>query len=247
MRLDKSVWILEDDPGCTFVYEQIVDIRYETRYFSKINEFQIALEDSSIKRPSLLIVDLKLADGSFLGFLSKPANKELITMPFIVVSSTDDLDALRFCYNEGATDYLVKPFRHNELVVKIEQTLKQSAVESYGFSKEFICKDNLAPKFGDLTLKESSILSLFMKSNHGRVSREEIMNHVWSGVTVQNKTVDVHLHNLRKKIQTFGMSIKSTGAGEWIFSECADGDFDFDKLDISSHLQSIDDHTTSWH
>ncbi|MBL6991801.1 MAG: hypothetical protein ISR65_18610 [Bacteriovoracaceae bacterium] len=39
MQQKESIWILEDDPGCVFVYQQILDIRYHTKYFDSLASF----------------------------------------------------------------------------------------------------------------------------------------------------------------------------------------------------------------
>ena len=106
MKFEKKIWILEDDHGCLFVYQDILDIRYSTRYFKTLDEFKTALEESAGDLPDLVIADLKLPDGSFLTFLSSDDNKKLLDMPFLVISSVNDIDALRFCFEDGGPGLL---------------------------------------------------------------------------------------------------------------------------------------------
>lgn len=214
---DKEIWVLEDDKGCLFVYEQTLDHRYVTRYFETLDSFSKALEKVSrdaSSGPALIIADLMLSDGNFLNFLTNSENTKLITMPFIVVSSIDDIDALRFCFREGALDYLTKPFKKNELLVKIENVLSGSNKPKVadGASKSI---DIGGVQITNLTSKQIQLLNLFLKSDDRSISRQDILEKVWGDTTVHPKTVDVHLYNLRRKLHGYGFLIRSDGGGRW--------------------------------
>lgn len=219
MRSNKLIWVLEEDQECISTFKQVVDIRYNTKFFSSINELKAVLDVNEEVPPSLIIADINMSGGSFLDLLHESNNRLLKKVPFIIASDTNDLDVLRFCFQKGASDFLIKPLRSSELIAKIEQSLKRNIMNNFDLSRDFLSRESLAQKFNFLTPKESSILSLFMTSPDKKVSRSQIMSTIWDGISVQNKTVDVHLHNLRKKIHPLGMSIRSTGLGEWIFIE----------------------------
>ncbi|MEW6055685.1 MAG: winged helix-turn-helix domain-containing protein [Bdellovibrionota bacterium] len=74
---------------------------------------------------------------------------------------------------------------------------------------------NSLPDFSELTLKEQQLLSLFLNSRDQSVSRTEILAQIWKNAKVDPKTVDVHLYNLRRKIQNGGIEIRSTSSGRW--------------------------------
>lgn len=214
---DKTLWILEDDKGCRFVYEQTLDHRYKTIYFEHLDLFSEAIKEvlnGERERPSLIIADLMLNDGNFLTYLTS-AEEQISSLPFIVVSSIDDIDALRFCFKEGALDYLTKPFKKNELLVKIENVLAgfRSPPTSDGPVDKTIVIDGV--EITDLTAKQMQLLNLFMSSDDRTVTREDILDKIWSDTTVHPKTVDVHLYNLRRKIGGHGFIIRSDGGGRW--------------------------------
>lgn len=217
--VDKAIWVLEDDKGCQFVYQQTLDHRYNTRYFESIEDFSRELRASYQKGkdhlPKLIIADLMLSDGNFLTYLTD-GEKEVFDIPFIIVSSVDDIDALRFCFKEGALDYLTKPFKKNELLVKVENVLsgakrlKEQPPE--GVSRSV----NLdGAQITSLTTKQKQLLSLFIESSDRSVSRQDILEKVWQDTTVHPKTVDVHLYNLRRKVNEYGYIIRSDGGGRW--------------------------------
>ncbi len=212
---EKEIWILEDDKGCQFVYEQTLDHRYKTRYFSKIADFQKALEESK-EDPALLIADLMLDDGNFMTYLNTGKDPRLMTIPFIIVSSIDDIDALRYCFMEGAIDYLTKPFKKNELIVKIENIFsgaKRTVATSLSNSQKSVLLDG--KEIGNLTSKQKQLLGLFLDHPDRVVTRDDILDNVWGDTNVHPKTVDVHLYNLRRKLHDMGYIIRSEGGGKW--------------------------------
>ncbi len=67
-----------------------------------------------------------------------------------------------------------------------------------------------------LTKIEQEILNMFVEAPHRTLKRSELVYAVWGEVIVHPKTLDVHLYNLRKKIQAHGMSIMCQEPGTWI-------------------------------
>ncbi len=212
-----NIWILEDDKGCQFVYEQILKNSFKTTYFENIKRFKESYEKiinkSSYEKPAMIIADLMLNDGNFLSFLTGEYHGELgEDIPFIVVSSDDDLDSLRLCFKEGATDYITKPFRKNELLVKIEAILRNKKVVGKPLSPH-VSVDGVTIE--GLTGKQKKLLALFNSQQDRVVDRDLILDKVWGDTSVHPKTLDVHLYNLRRKLTPYGLIIKSLGGGRW--------------------------------
>lgn len=212
-----NIWILEDDKGCQFVYEQILKNQFQTTYFENIKKFKDcydeAMEKSQAPKPAMIIADLMLNDGNFLSFLTRDFHGGLgEEVPFIVVSSDDDIESLRICFKEGANDYITKPFKKNELLVKIETILKKN--QKFGEPiKPNVTIDGVVIE--GLTTKQKKLLSLFNSQEDRTVGRELILEKVWGDTSVHPKTLDVHLYNLRRKINPYGLIIKSLGNGRW--------------------------------
>lgn len=201
MKKNHTIWILEDDPGCTFVYQEILMVRYTVRFFTSFTELEAALKETATSRCELLIADIKLVDGILMDFLSK--KKELFeNLPFVVVSSLDDVDILRFTFEQGALDYLIKPFKKSELIVKIERIFRQmmdGLISSRG-PIQF-------PQGLELTSKEEMILQRFFFNPQFLIDREQLEDELWPETAVSQKTLDVHIYNLRKKLKAAGLSI----------------------------------------
>lgn len=208
-----SIWILEDDEGCQFVYEQILKRDFNVVYFSTLASFKKQVATPIKSYPVLIIADLILPDGTFLDFLESDSHRSLaMDIPLIIVSSDDDADTLRLCFKKGVDDYLTKPFRKNELLVKVETILRGKSTFG-GTIKPKITIDGQS--IDGLTTKERKLLMLFLDNQEREASREVIINKVWGGRVVHPKTIDVHLYNLRRKLHPYGQMIKSLGHGRW--------------------------------
>lgn len=210
-----EVWILDNDKTIQSTYEQLLNLRYKTRFFFSFEEFCTAFFEESYNC-SLLITEMIFTDGNFLDFIGKMKSNGLFKVPIVIVSSVDDVDVMRFCFKEGILDYLTKPFRRNELLVKIENIFKKEE-EDKSIVKDVHEKEVIinGKKVNNLTLKQLQVLSLFLKSPVRSVNRKDILKKVWGATSVHPKTVDVHLYNLRRKLDPLGFQITSHGPGQW--------------------------------
>lgn len=206
-----KLWVLEDDSDCRDYYEKVFNERYSVDYIESFEEFE-KIYNSIKKKPELIIVDLMLGGVNFANFLKNTRDTGgTFDLPFLVVSSLDDKETLRFCFDMGATDYLTKPYKKNELLVKLENTLKKLRDKRIS-GKDFKIDGKLIE---GLTSKQVQILNLFSESEGRKISREEILEKVWGKTNVRPKTVDVHLYNLRRKIRPYGYIIKSLRNEGW--------------------------------
>jgi len=210
---DKNlIWVLEDDAGCQFVLREIFELRYDLRMFSDLNAFRTALLEEK-ERPDLVIADIRLPGQSFLSFLASQDAKIFAEIPLLVVSSVDDIDALRTCYDNGAVDFITKPFTKNELIVKVERIWNRAA--GTGGPRREYKLDLPALKVirgerqtDPLTTKEFQIITILSEAPSETLSRDEIVARVWGQVKVTSKAFDVHLYHLRKKLGAVGMEIR---------------------------------------
>ena len=209
----KNVWVLEDEEGARYVYENVFGDQYALKLLSSVEEMRAALSKG---KPDLMLCDLRLPGESFLSFLESPEASHLDGIPFLVVSSLDDTEALRKCFAKGALDYITKPFGKGELLVKTEFILNRPAPQALGpYSKPRglrIDPSTMRVHHDDstsalLTAKEFQILSLLQQAPQHTVSRNEIVQKVWGNVKVGSKTLDVHIFNLRRKLNPIHVEI----------------------------------------
>lgn len=183
------------------------------------NSAEEALE-KELASYQLLILDVMM--GGLSGFkladiLRK--NEKTATLPIIFITAKDTENDMLTGFNIGADDYIPKPFSIREVTVRVKAVLRRTQKLNPTEKEESIQYDNLkidvARKkiFIDkkpviLTKKEFEMLVLLV-SHPGRIySREEILTIVWTDeVFVLDRTIDVNITRLRKKLGDYGKNI----------------------------------------
>ena len=168
----------------------------------------------------LLLLDVMM--GEISGFrmanmLKK--NKDTAQIPIIFVTAKDTENDTITGFNLGADDYISKPFSIREVIVRIKAVLRRTASSSPSKTEDLLEYKGLSLNVSQkkvcingteisLTKKEFEILLLFLQ-NKGRVfSREDILAKVWQDeVFVLDRTIDVNITRLRKKIGEYGKRI----------------------------------------
>jgi len=213
--LAKSIWVLEDDLHMQEMYQDMLAPKYELKFFPTLQEFKIGLE--YFPRPQLLILDLVCPDGTLHTAFESFADL-LKTTPFLVVSGLDEHLAVQNSFNWGALDFISKPFSKSEIQVKVDIFLNRQDKES--MAPYLAQLDPLSmtlytnkERSIELTAKEYRILSLFLQANDQRVLRRHLVLTLWKDINVSEKTLDVHLSNIRRKISSVNLTIVSTEAG----------------------------------
>lgn len=208
-KLMKNIWILEDDPNLSYIYQEVLQVNYQLKLFNSLESLRHECLSQNTVTPDFLIADLQLPDGSFLDLISQDDIPLLNSIPFMIVSASDGSDSLIKGFEEGAIDFIVKPFSLSELSVKLGRAINKAETLSR----------QVTPKWDDyhsnLTLTELKILAILEDSYPAAVSREDITEKVWKSVRVDTNVLDVHLYGLRKKLRPFQIEIKSVGHGVW--------------------------------
>lgn len=213
------IWILEDDPGIQVVYEEMLGEQYDLRIFENIDEFSAALQTADRKSIGLLIADIRLPKISFLSYLKSDFRDQIKGVPYVVVSSLSDADILKFCYEQGAADFIVKPFTRGEIITKVERALTLGAEKSVPIIE--LDNTSLTVRANNevsqtLTSKEFQILTMVYSGAGHSISKDEIMRVIWGDARKETKALDVHLANLRKKIANLGVDIRYRHPGKYV-------------------------------
>ena len=139
-----------------------------------------------------------------------------VCLPIIMVTAkSSELDTVRGL-DCGADDYITKPFGIMEFLSRVRAALRRSAPEEkqnvYAFHE--ILLDNARHSVTvsgvnvDLTYKEYSLLRLLLEHTNLVVTRETILQVVWgTDISVESRTVDMHIRTLRKKLGDAGKYI----------------------------------------
>ncbi len=199
---EKRVWVYCNEINGT-IYKDAFSHRYDVSFFNQEGDFISSL--SSVKIPDMIILEAN-DNNAFTLQKIKPV---LEAIPSILVSDSDDLEFIHFCYEVGVSEIFVKPTPQNLLRAKIKRLLYPE-FNSYK-------KSNLERRFDELslTIKEIKILRALLGSPTKRLHRADLVKSIWGGLTVHHKTLDVHIYNLRKKLIGTEFTIISEGSGQF--------------------------------
>lgn len=170
------------------------------------------------ERYSLLLLDVMMGEmsGFRMARLLKQ-NPATAQVPIIFCTAKDAEDDTIAGLNLGADDYIAKPFSVREVLARVKSVLRRTQQsEEPGQTVEFgslhldlqrkLCTVNGTEV--KLTKKEFEILFLFLQNRNRIFSREEILSRVWSDeVIVLDRTIDVNITRLRRKIGPYGTHI----------------------------------------
>ena len=166
-----------------------------------------AMERSNFQ---LIILDLQLPGRSGLYWL-KWFKNYYASLPIIIISARTKPEQRVEGLQEGALDYLVKPFHYQELLIKVDYFLKQKVQEpessiltigdfTLDTVNHFILKGGIQIP---LTALECKILQLLALNAGTPLSREELM---WQTLGIRyvpsNRSIDTHINRIRNKIET---------------------------------------------
>ncbi|MFH1369469.1 MAG: response regulator transcription factor [Elusimicrobiota bacterium] len=167
--------------------------------------------------PDLIILDLMLPDMD--GFeICRQLKKDgkLSRIPVIMLTAkTDESDKI-VGLELGADDYVTKPFSVKELMARVKAVLRRFEAKKSSGSKNLLEIDpekyevRVDGNLISLTTTEFKLLS-FLHSKKGKVyGREELMNNIWSeDKIICDRTIDVHIKNIREKLGKAASLIKN--------------------------------------
>lgn len=169
-----------------------------------------AREAVAASMPLLVVLDLGLPDGNGLSFL-RELRRFGASLPVIVLTARDSVEDRVEGLDEGADDYLVKPFSFPELLARVRARLRnvRQAVPSETLRVADLEVDRLnrsVRRAGvgiELTAREFDVLAFMAQSAGHPISRDMLTREVWklnSRVALMDNVIDVHLSRLREKI-----------------------------------------------
>jgi DNA-binding response OmpR family regulator len=205
-----AILVIDDEPA----------IRESLAFALKREGFDV-LEAASLKqaraledRPAdLIILDLVLPDGSGLDFLR--ALRSRSDIPVIVLTSRDEETDRVVGLEMGADDYVLKPFSPREVTARVRAVLRRAggkaAQEETALRVRTLAADprtrkaSVGGKELALSRTEFNLMMAFLASPGRVFERSQLLEAVWgSDVTVGDRTVDVHMKALRRKIEEAG-------------------------------------------
>ncbi len=194
--------------------EDNIDIAYSLQFFMKQNGYELLIANSiksakimlENEKFDLIILDIMLPDGDGNVFYKEYIKKLDIKVLFL--TAVDDEEVVVDALNQGANEYMTKPFKAKELLIRIERILNKNENNiikvgniEYNLDKMIVTKDK---KIINLTSLETKILNLLFINKNKIVSRNCILEHIWewTGNDIDDHTITVYLKRIREKINS---------------------------------------------
>ncbi len=188
---------------------------FTAKGFSGGNELFKALETEI---PQLIVLDIMMPDMDGTQVLKKlRSDSRYKDIPVIMATAKGtEMDKISGL-NLGADDYLAKPFGVMEMVARIKAVLRRTEKEEKSTitAGGIVLSETEHTVFAngektELTNKEFSLLTLFIKNRNTVYSRDKLMSEIWgSDYMGESRTVDVHIKTLRQKLGKAGGQIKT--------------------------------------
>jgi len=210
------IYIVEDDDSIREIEElALQNAGHKVMGFACAADFYKILEEVV---PELCLVDLMLPDVSGNEIVRKlRSNAETQKLPVIMVTAkTTELDLVKGI-EDGADDYIKKPFSVMELISRVKALLRRTKTTEVKELKlgELVINNEkheviLEGHPIELTYKEYELLSLFILNKGIVLSRNTIMDKVWgTDYEGETRTIDMHVKTLRHKLGEYGARIKT--------------------------------------
>ncbi|NDG83790.1 MAG: DNA-binding response regulator [Proteobacteria bacterium] len=208
----------------------VIEDNPDTRRFLQVmlsREFEVALAKDGVEgieiaksvQPEIIVLDVVMPSLNGYDTCKRlKAIPETQNIPVIFLSARNTTAEITYGLSMGADDYLPKPFDHKELLARIKSRLSRAMANPATkvlVGKLEIDTVNRVALYDStsiqLTLTEYDILRLLASRFGVVVSREEIMKEIWKETASEttDRTIDVHIRSLRKKIPAMSEHIQS--------------------------------------
>lgn len=187
--------------------EYLKDLLLENGFGARIAETGAAALNIIKTSPiDLVLLDLGLPDVSGES-VCQEIRSQLPDLPIIILTAKDTTDDVIKGLNLGADDYITKPFEGAELIARIKARLREKGGEKIKVADLILDSKSLEVKRGNkpiiLSPKEFKLLHYLMINKEQVLSREMILNRIWSySPDIETRVVDVYMGYLRKKVET---------------------------------------------
>lgn len=215
--MNRLIYIVEDDTAIKELESYaLINSEFSVEGFERGKELFDALTK---KIPALILLDIMLPDEDGIHILKKIRSTTAYRdIPVIMVTAkTTEIDAVKGL-DMGADDYITKPFGVMELISRVKAVLRRTQKAEHQqilIYKNIVIDEAQHKVFVDdeeieLTFKEYEVLKLLIINKGIVLTRDRIMETIWGYDFEQgNRTVDVHIQSLRKKIKGAGVHIKT--------------------------------------
>ena len=201
MSKSKNVWVADDDESIRFVLEKgLVDAGFNVSVFEDGNE---VINQLDLERPNVLLTDLKMPGRDGMDLLDTFKN-EFSNIPVIMMTAHSDLDTTVDAFENGAWDYIAKPFDLNDAISKISKALEERKIRSKKRNKE----DEITLGEGKIIGKSPAMQDLF--NSIGKLSHSNstvlLVGESGTGKELVARAIYEHSERAEKKLISLNMA-----------------------------------------
>ncbi|MEH7413703.1 response regulator transcription factor [Neobacillus drentensis] len=212
MQEQQRILVVEDERQIAKIIK--IELEYEGYEVVVAYDGKAGLQAALTEKPDLILLDVMLPEMNGIEVLRR-VRKENNLIPIILLTARNLTMDKVTGLDQGANDYITKPFEMEELLARVRSTLRQNAIalkasqpeESIlSFHDLTVNRETREVTRGDasitLTPKEFDLLVYLLVNKNKIVTRENILFHVW-GYEYEGETnvIDVFIRHLRKKVE----------------------------------------------
>lgn len=205
----KTLLLIDDEPRMLELLTLYLEPSFYCIAMSSVKDALDYLEEHHV---DLVLLDIMMPDID--GWQACQEIRKFWDVPIIMLTAkAEQADIIRGL-NMGADDYMLKPFDEEELLARIHAVLRRTKTEEtvVVFEGLRLNKESVELSFHQedilLTPKEFAMIALFLEYQNKVFSREHLINTVWGyNVTIEDRTIDSHVRNLRDKLRKSGFPV----------------------------------------
>ncbi len=213
--MQRILIIDDEDDICMILSYSLRQAGYEVFTAHSAEE---ALPIITAEHPQLLLLDIMMDGMSGTELVAYMRNHNMLTMPVIFLTALGDETSVLKGFSLGADDYISKPFHIQEVIARVAAVLKRTSAT--GVDSDLLTFEGVSLNLHDrslsvdgtqvpVTRKEFELL-YYLISHAGKIfSRQDLLATIWAdgGSYVLERTVDVHITHLRRKLGQYGTHI----------------------------------------
>ena len=235
---EQRILIVDDEEDiCMILSYSLQKAGYKTLIAHSAEEalenYELSIKNHEI---DLILLDIMMGEISGLEMVEKLKSENHIP-PIIFLTALSDEDTVLQGFKLGADDYISKPFRIAEVLARVAAVLRRSAIlktavqsSSEVQNSSTIVFEGIVVNKADMSLKvdgEAVVMTrkeiellCYLLTHRGQIlSREHLLKNVWdSNGFVMERTVDVHITHLRRKLGQYGKRIVTKSGYGYMFS-----------------------------
>ncbi|MGN0234802.1 MAG: response regulator transcription factor [Paludibacteraceae bacterium] len=232
----QHILIVDDEEDiCQILSYSLQAAGYQTTVAHSAEEALPLIEQNP---PDLLLLDIMMEGISGTDLAKRLQERGLLTFPVIFLTAlTSESDVLKG-FQLGADDYITKPFHLTEVLARVKAILRRTrtaapivsdAEHTTAAHSSLITYEGITINLTDKTLsidntpipatrKELELLSFFLRHPGKMFSRRQVLDAVWEGeVYVLERTIDVHVTHLRKKLGAYADCLQTKSGYGYIW------------------------------